>query len=49
METEDLNNRQKVVISFMMGRFVQETIQGQLRSIEKSTMEMHDHPPEVGG
>ena len=49
METEDLNNRQKVVISFMMGRFVQETIQGQLRSIEKSMMDMHDHPPEVGG
>lgn len=36
METECLNNRQKVVISFMMGRFVQETIEGQMRSIEKS-------------
>lgn len=36
METEDLNNRQKVVISFMMGRSVQDTMQEQMRFIEKS-------------
>ena len=49
ISTEDLNNKQKVIISFMMGRFVQETVQEQLRSIEKSMMDMHNRPPEVGG
>ena len=49
ISTENLNNKQKVIISFMMGRFVQETVQEQLRSIEKSMMDMHNRPPEVGG
>ena len=54
--TEDLNNRQKVIISFMMGRFVQETMQEQLKSVEKSMksiersmIEMQNLPPDVGG
>ena len=49
ISTEDLNNRQKVIISFMMGRFVQETMQEQMRSIEKSMIDMHNQPLEVGG
>ena len=49
INTEVLNSRQKVIISFMMGRFVQETIQEQLRSIERSMIDMHNQPPEVGG
>lgn len=49
INTEDLNNKQKVIISFIMGRFIQETMQEQLRTIERSMMEMHNQPPEVGG
>lgn len=49
METEDLNNRQKVVISFMMGRFVQETMAEQMRSIEKSIADSSHQSSEFGG
>ena len=50
ISTEDLNNKQKVIISFMMGRFVQETAQEQLKSIERSMIDMHNQPPPgVGG
>jgi hypothetical protein len=48
MNTEDLNNRQKVVISFMMGRFVQDTLQEQMRSIERSMSDSHQSS-EFGG
>ena len=41
METEDLNNKQKVVISFMMGRFVQDTMRQQMISIEKYMADSH--------
>ena len=47
--TKDLNGRQKVIISFMMGRFVQETVQEQLKLIERSMINMHNQPQEVGG
>lgn len=40
--TDELNNKQKVVISFMMGRFVQEITEQQMRSLEKS-MENSGH------
>lgn len=36
IDTEDLNNRQKVIISFMMGRYVQDIMGQQTTSIEKS-------------
>lgn len=49
METEDLNNRQKVVISFMMGRFVQETMAEQMRSIERSMSDSSHQSSEFGG
>lgn len=49
MDTEDLNNRQKVVISFMMGRFVQETMAEQMRSIEKSIADSSHQSSEFGG
>jgi hypothetical protein len=49
METEDLNNRQKVVISFMMGRFVQETMTEQMRSIERSVSDSSHQSSEFGG
>lgn len=48
MKTEDLNNRQKVVISFMMGRFVQETMAEQMRSIEKSMTDSSHQQSEFG-
>lgn len=41
IDAENLNNRQKVIISFMMGRFVQETIQEQMKSIERSITGSH--------
>lgn len=49
METEDLNNRQKVVISFMMGRFVQDTMAEQMRSIERSMSDSNHQSSEFGG
>lgn len=49
INTEDLNNRQKVIVSFMMGRFVQENVQGQMRSIERSMVDAHNQPTEFGG
>ena len=49
METEDLNNRQKVVISFMMGRSVQETMEQQMRSIEKSMADGSHQSSEFDG
>lgn len=49
METEDLNNRQKVVISFMMGRFVQERMEEQMKFIEKSMVDSSQQPSEFGG
>lgn len=49
METEDLNNRQKVVISFMMGRFVQDTMTEQMRSIETSIADSSHQSSEFGG
>ena len=49
IDTKDLNNKQKVIISFMMGRFIQETEQKQLKAIENSMKKMHNQPPEVGG
>ena len=48
METEDLNNRQKVVVSFMMGRFVQETITEQMKSIERSIADSSHQSSEFG-
>jgi hypothetical protein len=48
METEDLNNRQKVVVSFMMGRFVQATAQEQMRSIERSMTNTDHQQSEFG-
>ncbi|MBU0895965.1 MAG: hypothetical protein KJ584_05150 [Candidatus Omnitrophica bacterium] len=47
--TEDLNNKQKVVISFMMGRFVQETMEQQMRSIEKSMVDSSHQSSELSG
>ena len=49
IDTKDLNGKQKVIISFIMGRFTQEIMQEQLKSIEKSMVEMRNQPPEVGG
>lgn len=49
MQTEDLNNRQKVVISFMMGRFVQDTMVEQMRSIERSMSDSSHQSSEFGG
>lgn len=48
IDTEDLNNRQKVVISFMMGRFVQETMEEQMRSIERSMSDSSHQSSEFG-
>lgn len=36
IETKDLNNKQKVVISFMMGRFIQKNMSDKMKYIEKS-------------
>lgn len=41
IDTDDLNNRQKVIISFMMGRYVQETIQEQNKLLERSITDSH--------
>lgn len=49
IDTSDLNNRQKVIVSFMMGRFMQEKIQEQMRFIERSMTEIHKQPTEFGG
>jgi hypothetical protein len=48
IDTEDLNNRQKVIISFVMGRFIQETIQEQMRSIERSMTNTDHQQSEFG-
>jgi hypothetical protein len=49
INTENLNNKQKVIISYMMGRFVEETMLEQMRYIEKSIIDINKESTEYGG
>ncbi len=49
IDTDDLNNRQKIIISFMMGRFVQDTMTEQMKSIERSIADSSHQSTEFGG
>lgn len=43
-----LNDKQKVIISYMMGIFIEGIVQEQMRNIEKTMMESN-RQPEFGG
>ncbi len=49
IDTDDLNNRQKIIVSFMMGRFVQDTMTEQMKSIERSMADSSHQSTEFGG
>lgn len=49
ISTDVLNNKQKVIISYMMGRFVEEQIKEEMRSIERSIIDINKQSSEVGG
>lgn len=49
ISTDVLNNKQKVILSYMMGRFVEEQVKEEMKLIERSIIDINKQSSVFGG